>query len=162
GTDYAALARVLGVDAPAAQRLLADAGVPMGLGDVNGDGRTDQIAGNFIQIQQPTVNLLPGSNQATVEGSTRQPVGQLYAYNPFGQKTRAVDAEKNVTLSDYYPERDPDGDGIIDNPTGDPVTGGYLRQTTRDAASDPARDSGTNPAPTSIRHAFSYDRVGNV
>ena len=36
----------------------------MGLGDMNGDGRTDQINGNVVRIVHPTVNLLPGSVQA--------------------------------------------------------------------------------------------------
>src|SRR4051812_12801957 len=66
GTDFPAIGAMLGISAAAAQARLAAAGVPMGLGDVNGDGRTDQIAGNLIRIQAPTATLLPGSNQAAV------------------------------------------------------------------------------------------------
>ena len=54
--------------------LLISAGIPMGLGDVNGDTRTDQIAGDLILIDRPTVNLLAGSNQAVVEGDTWKPL----------------------------------------------------------------------------------------
>jgi YD repeat-containing protein len=161
GTNFAALGAILGVSAAQAQARLAAAGIPMGLGDVNGDGRTDQIHGDLIRTQAPTVNLLTGSNEATVEGTTQQPIVTLYAYNDFGQMTRMVDPELNVTTYDYYPERDPNGDGTIDNPSGNATTGGYLKQTTEDATSNPGRDSGTNPAPTMIRHVYQYDEVGN-
>ena len=46
-----------------------------------------------------------------------------------------VDPEGNVTTYTYYAQRDPNGDGIIDNATGDPTTGGYLRQSTQDTTS---------------------------
>jgi RHS repeat-associated protein len=162
GTNFAALGAILGVGAAAAAARLAAAGIPMGLGDVNGDGRTDQVHGDRIRTQSPTVHLLPGSNEAVVEGTTLQPIVTTYAYNDLGQMTRMVDPERNVTTSTYYPESDPNGDGTIDNRSGNPTTGGYLRQTTEDASADPARDSGTNPTPTQIRHVYQYDPVGNT
>ena len=145
---------------------LKEAGITddnMGLGDVNGDGRTDQINGNVIRIEYPAVNLQPGSNQAEAEGTTVQQIVELFSYNDFGQLIRHTDPEGNVTTYEYYPEQDPDGDGIIGgNPLGDPFTGGYLRQVTRDTSTDPVRNSDTNPPPASIRTVYKYDPVGNV
>ena len=160
GSDYAGLAARLGTTEAQVMALLT--GVTMNLGDVNGDGLTNQISGNVIRIDQPTVNLPTGSNQAAVEGDTGQEIVWLYAYNAFGQITRQSDPEGNVDRYEYYPARDPDGDGTIDNPAGDPITGGYLRQIIRDDASAPVRDSGTNPTPAGIRRLYRYDRVGNV
>src|SRR5262249_35218173 len=104
GTNFSALGSILGISAAAAQARLPAAGVPMGLGDINGDGRTDQVMGNDIRTQSPTVNLLPGSNQAAVEGTTSQPIVTIYDYNDFGQTTRTVDPEGNVTTYTYYPQ----------------------------------------------------------
>ena len=42
------------------------------LGDVNGDALTNQVNGNTIRVQSPSVTLLAGSNQAVAEGSTTQ------------------------------------------------------------------------------------------
>jgi RHS repeat-associated protein len=161
GTNFVGLGATLGISPAAAAARLAAAGVPMGLGDVNADGRTNQIGGNLIRVQSPPVNLLPGSNEAAVEGTTLQPVVTTYAYNDFGQITMMVDPEQNVTTYTYYPARDPNGDGIVDNPAGNTTTGGYLKQTTVDSASNPSRDSGSNPTPTSIRTVYMYDAVGN-
>ena len=111
GTNFAALGAILGISAAAAQARLAAAGIPMGLGDVNGDGLTNQIAGNLIREQDPTVTLLPGSNEAAVEGTTSQPIVTLYTYNQFGQMTSTTDPEGNVTTYTYYPERNPAGTG---------------------------------------------------
>ena len=68
GTNFAALGNELGITPAQAAARLAAAGVPMGLGDVNGDGITSQIQRQRGPPPAPTVNLLPGSNQATVEG----------------------------------------------------------------------------------------------
>ena len=43
----------------------ASAGVTL-----NGDGSTAQIFGNPVKIQDPSVLLAPGSNQALIEGDT--------------------------------------------------------------------------------------------
>jgi RHS repeat-associated protein len=156
GTNFAALGAPLGLTAAQTQALLAAAGIPMGLGDVNGDGRTDQIQGNKIRTQQPTVTLLPGSNEAAVEGTTQQPIVTLYTYNDFGQMTSTTDPEGNVTQYSYYSVGSP-GSGAID-----PAGGGYLAQTRYDTTSAPGRDSGTNPPPANIQNQYQYDAVGNV
>ena len=160
GNDYAGLAAELGTTEARVRVLLS--GVPMNLGDVNGDGVTRQIHGNVVRTDQPTVTLPIDGNQAAVEGDTLQEIVALAAYNDWGQVVRQVDPEGNVDRYEYYPAQDPDGDGTIDNPNSDPITGGYLKETLRDDASAPGRDSGTNPAPAGIRHLYQYDRVGNV
>ena len=162
GTNYAALGAILGISASAVQARLAAAGIPMGLGDVNGDGVTNQIAGNVIREQQPTVTLLPGSAEAVVEGTTQQPIVTTYTYNQFGQMTSTTDPELNVTTYTYYPERNPAGTGLILNPNGNATTGGYLYQTVEDAESAPGRDSGFNPTPTRITTTYTYDNFGNT
>jgi YD repeat-containing protein len=49
GQNYSGLAQKTGTTSSQVQALLAEAGIPMGLGDVNGDGRTNQINGNIIR-----------------------------------------------------------------------------------------------------------------
>ena len=162
GSDFAGLGRVLGISAAQVQQLLARAGIPMGLGDVNGDGQTDGLAGNLIRVDQPTVRLLAGSNEAAVEGSTSQPIVTLYTYNQFGQRTSQTDPEGNVTEDTYYPADSPDGSGVIEVPGADPTTGGYLASVATDTTSAAGRDSGTNPVPADIRDLYFYNPVGDV
>lgn len=81
------LATSLGIDLSGVQR---------GLGDLNGDGRTDQVFGNMIRIEAPTVELRAGSNQALREGDTRQEIVSEIQWNDFGQKTAQIDPGGNV------------------------------------------------------------------
>jgi RHS repeat-associated protein len=161
GSNFAAISAKVGLSAAAVQALLTAYDVPTGLGDVNGDGLTNQVNGNLIREQDPSVALLTGSNEAAIQGSTSQPIVTLYTYNSFGQMTSTTDPEGNVTLYTYYPERSPSGNGVIYDPGGDPTTGGYLMQTIEDAVSAPGRDSGTNPTPAAITTTYIYDAVGN-
>ena len=161
--DFAAIGAKIGISAAATQQRLADAGMCLQpLGDINGDGITNQTLGNVIRTEFPTVTLLPDSDQADIEGDTQQERVELYTFNQFGQMTRKVDAEGNVSVYLYHPERDPNGDGVVDNPSGDAQTGGYLAQIIEDAESGAARNSGTDPTPANIRNTYRYDAVGNV
>jgi RHS repeat-associated protein len=162
GDNFAALAQELGMSESAVRMLLQQANIPMGLGDVNGDGRTDQIVGHVVKVIYPTVTLLPDSHMARLEGSPRQPIEEQYVYNTFGQMVRKVDAEGNVTVYEYHPENDPDGDGR--NPTPGVTSGpfGYLKAVIQDAESNAIRNSRTDPEPARIRRQYFYDRVGNV
>ena len=133
GSDTASLAGELGITEIEVQTLLSDAGINLGLGDINGDGITDQTNGNVLRTLHPTVQLLAGSNQAIVEGDTNQERVELNVYNAFGQLTSQTDPEKNVDHFIYNTEEDPDGDGVSTAPPADgrtlnDQTGGYLRQ----------------------------------
>lgn len=160
--DVSALAQQIGLREAEVQALLDRANVVIGLGDVNADGQTDQRAGNMVQVIHPTVQLLPDSHMAQIERSTQQPIVEISVFNRAGQLTRLRDAEGNVTLHDYYPENDPDGDGkdLTPGMSSEPL--GYLKETLLDAESDPIRNSRTNPPPAQIRSRYFYDRVGNV
>lgn len=160
GTNYKALATELGVTESEVRTLLRN--IPMGLGDVNGDGQTEQIAGNVVKVIRPTVNLQADSNVAQIERGSRQPIEETYTYNRFGQMTGYRDAEGNVTVYNFYPENDPDGDGKDLTPGVSNGPFGYLREEIRDAVSSPERNSGTNPAPAQVKRRYWYDRVGNV
>ena len=161
--DFAAIGGKVGRTVAEVEALLSDAGMCAApLGDLNGDGVTNQVSGNAIRAEYPTVQLLPDSNLAAVAGSSTQEIVYLYAYNQFGQLISETDPEGNVTTYEYYPESDPNGDGQTDNPDGSDETGGYLKMATRDTTSHPDRDSGTNPPPTNIRGRFEYDPVGNL
>jgi RHS repeat-associated protein len=163
GSDIAGLAARLKISVGAAQGLLERAGIRMGLGDVNGDGRTDQIAGNVVQIKRPTVHLRPRFKLEGLPGfpdKSKQEVSELFVYNDFGQLVEETDPEGNVTIYEYYSQEDPDGDGV---PNGNFVgAGGYLHRITRDVKSDPGRNSAANPLPARIRNTYKYDPVGNL
>ena len=91
-----------------------------------------------------------------------QRIKTLLVYNSFGQLTSEKDPEANVHTYEYYPENDPNGDGTIDCSTCNTVTGGYPKQTNIDTASDPIRNSGTNPTPVNIRNRYLYNARGAV
>jgi RHS repeat-associated protein len=131
----------------------------LGLGDLNGDGNTNQARGNLILRANSTVNLLPGSNQALAEGTMQQKIVTRYAYNQFGQLTQMEDARGNLHTTAYYPENDPAGGGQDSTPGRDPTTGGYPAQTVSDAGLGLRRQ---DPLPAvAITNWFAYDRAGN-
>ena len=119
------------------QQLFTDAGVcGSPLGDVNQDNTTDQIAGNLIRIQRPTVQLLSDSNQAVVEGGILQPIVNKFAYNDKGQLIRTIDPEGTVNKYLYHPGNDPDGDRMDLTPGVGNGPFGYLKEAVEDAFFD--------------------------
>lgn len=137
------------------------------LGDRNGDGRTDQAAGNLVRTDAPDVLLAASSNQAAIEGDTTQEAVTRRVWNDFGQPTSEVDAESNRHDFAYHPEDDPDGNGTATPPPADGRTldgsaGGYLRSRIADTVSDPNRNNKTDPAPAMREESFRYDVVGNL
>jgi len=105
----------------------------LGKGDLNGDGRTDQIAGNHVLHIQPSVRFEPGANQSQVEGRATQKIVTAYAYDDHGLKLYEVDPVGNVTDYVYFSAADPNGDGEASEVT-DPRGGhGYLKQIIRDS-----------------------------
>ena len=162
GNNLNAIAEVLGVSSADVQLMLDETGVKIGLGDLNGDGVTNGVAGNVVKIVYPTANLLSDSNQAKLEGDTSQEIVELFTYNKYGQITSKTDTEGNVTEYDYHPENDPDGDGK------DKINGkgkgsfGYLKEVVADTTSSSKRNSGKNPKLAKIKTQYFYDDVGNV
>ena len=114
-------------------------GVERGLGDLNGDGRTDQVAGKRVHTEDPVVTLLGDSKEAARLGSTSQQILSETQWNDRGQLLREIDPEGNVSAYDYYPAEDPDGDGVeVPTPVGADASG-YLRLITVDAMESPRR-----------------------
>ncbi|MEZ6186475.1 MAG: HYR domain-containing protein [Planctomycetota bacterium] len=154
GTDPVPEAARFGIDL---------SGIARGLGDLNGDGRVDQVAGNAVRVDLPTVELRPDSQQAAELGGTAQAIFSEFAWNDRGQLLRSVDAEGNVTTLAYYPEDDPDGDGRTTLSKFELLgTGetGYLRQVVRDAELG-TRRSYMGPL-AGLTTQFRYDEVGNL
>ena len=137
-------------------------GIQRGLGDLNGDARTDQSAGNPVRIRAPTVQLPAGSNEAARLGGTSQTILTEQQWNDRGQLLRYIDPEGNVDVYDYFPANDPDGDGTVTSgglaALAEPT--GYLKTMARDAEPSPRRSAAA--APVALTTAFRYDRVGNV
>jgi RHS repeat-associated protein len=160
GSEFIEIASQLNISEEEARELLSS--IPMNLGDLNGDGITSHVAGNVVRIDHPSVALLSESNQSVLNGSSLQQVAEIFVYNDFGQSVRKIDPEGNVTLFDYYPENDPDGnqqDFIIGLST---RSLGYLKESVSDAESGRDRNSGADPEPAAIKTEYFYDSVGNV
>lgn len=102
--------------------------------------------------------------------NTLQAVVTVASYNDFSQIVRSVDSEKNTTLYDYFPENDPNGDGVGLPPPMDRilngVTGGYLKSMTVDAADPFAahadRNSGEAVPFANIQVGYFYYETGMV
>jgi YD repeat-containing protein len=171
GTVLPQLADQLGATEAEVEMLLEDAGVQLGLGDINLDGIiSTSIAGNVIATFGPDVVLLEDSNQANIEGDQLQEIFALYRYNEFGQLVSQVDAEGNVHRFDYFSEDNPSGGAAtplpMDGRTLDPFTGGYLEQEVRDAEhliiNGHAPNNGSGATTSEIIRSFAYDPVGNT
>ncbi|MCW8138833.1 MAG: RHS repeat-associated core domain-containing protein, partial [Planctomycetota bacterium] len=156
-TDPVPLAVALGIDLSS---------VPRGLGDLNGDGRTDQSFGNVVRTEAPAVLLAPDSLEAARLGSTTQVIVTETRWNDRGQPIATVDAEGNVTLMAYHSEDDPDGDGLRTASAWRVLSAartGYLRAITVDALDGAHAPRRTASAPAAaLETTLRYDRVGNV
>lgn len=163
-----ALAAETGLGETELTQLLGQAGVQLGLGDLNeslaDDGRT---TGNVIRVEAPTVNLTPTQTFVqAVQLDTTQEIVSLAEFNAFGQPIRTVDAERNVHSVSYYDEETPDGGGASFRDPSYPAPvagGGYPRTVTTDSVEgDPRRNSGKDPSAVRITRHLEYDVVGNV
>ncbi len=135
--------------------------VPRGLGDLNGDGATDQVAGNRVVSIRPAVALLANSSEAVRLGGTSQQILTQTRYNDRGQVTHVIDPEGNVHTNAYHAENDPDGDGQRTRGTyfrPSIENRGYLAVQTVDAEPSPRRTAAADPAVLATR--FLYDAVG--
>jgi len=145
-SNLAALATELNQSEAEITMMLSNAGMSL-----NG-GVSGQVGGNIVRIDLPTTTLADASSQA---------IFSTYSYNRFGQMVEEVDVEGIVQKIEYYPENDPDGDGL--NTTSSRVlatdTGGYLKAIIKDARIAPRRNR-AGPA-LAIREEIKYDVVGN-
>jgi YD repeat-containing protein len=137
----AKLATEMGLPSNQVDDLLNAAGMSLGLGDLNGDGLTDGIAGHVVLRRRPTVTLLPKQSVSTaLAGGISQVIETRFAYNAFGQLVYAIDPERNRTEYSYFPENNPDG-GTTPNPAPlttagaafSTATGGYIKQALSDS-----------------------------
>jgi len=141
--DLNAIGDQIGLTPTQVQALFDAAGIATtARGDLNNDGSVGQQSGNTVRVDWPTVNLLAGSNQATIEGDTTQQIVTLARFNEFGQLIGETDAEENVHTYAYYGAHDPDGDGE------DLIVGNEA--TTADTSS---RSHSTRPAPPAATRA---------
>jgi len=147
------LAAKKGVSSAFMQSLLVAAGsdLPFNLGDVNGDGRTDQTQGNIIQKKMPPVTLPDNSIQI---------ITHEQAFNDVGQYLFSIDGEGNKTEFAYHPENDPNGDGMNLLPGVSTRQAGYLFRVTQDTAFTAKRTR--TAALTNIMNDFFQDEVGNT
>ena len=101
----------------------------------------------------------------------------MYQYNTFGQMTKTISPEGNVSTYTYFPENDADGDTLTtpapaDGRTLSATTGGYLKETLTDTTRSYVQqttgtsltgafsNNNTNPAVTDIKASYTYDDVG--
>lgn len=75
----------MGISGAEVQEMLDEAGVKLGLVDLNGDGITDNVYGDVVKVVYPTVTPLGDSNQAKLEGDTSQEIVELFVYNKYGR-----------------------------------------------------------------------------
>ena len=138
----------------------------LGHGDVNGDGRTDQIDGNHVMLIEPDVNLEPDSNQALGTGSASQVIENVMAWDDHGLKLYDIDPVGNVTDYLYFPATDPNGDGETSEVT-DPRSGnGYLStliQDGRELSGVIPRQATAEGIPfANLQTAYDRDPAGNI
>src|SRR5262249_59364628 len=119
--------------------------------------------GDVIRIDAPSVLLTAQQTRLRTFWPTgTQLFVTLIASNRYGQKTKVVDDERNVREFFYNASFAPDGGAPVPGTTQTDTTGGYLNKEVEDTTNDPRRDTGTNPAPTSLTRQYFYDTNGNV
>jgi RHS repeat-associated protein len=153
GERYQELGSLLGIDAAEMRQLLAAHHVPMGLGDVNGDGNTAGIAGDVVRIEHPPVQLGAASHMSEFEPDLSQERVELFRYNARGQLIWRRDAEGSVTEMTYHPANDPDGDGQDLTPGVGSEPFGYLRTVRRDAGVEARPPASTIYLPSTAQRA---------
>jgi YD repeat-containing protein len=72
--DTDGLAKGLSLTNEELKILLNEADIPLGLGDINGGGHSDQVSGNVLKIIRPTVTLSKDSKMAAIEAGVQQRV----------------------------------------------------------------------------------------
>ena len=138
GPSETALAAKTGLTANEVHDLLAKARVPIGLGDLNGDGRTNQAAGDVVKLVHPG-NLV-----------------EMTARDSRGRVTRAVDEEGVVTRYTYAADDGPGAGAlseVVRNASGGPGGAPSVRtRLTFDAAGNLVRS--VNPRGVESRMTY--------
>jgi len=118
----------------------------IGLGDENGDSRTDQGVGRLIKDIAPIVN-----EGLTFELYGAQSSITAYTYNDAGQVLKKTDPAGSSTTYEYYPGNDANGDGqnVVTNPP-NPDGEGFLEKAIVD------------PLGLALTTSYGYDEIGNV
>lgn len=157
------LAQELGVTGTELDQLLADAGIVLGRGDLNGSNADNgQRAGRVVRVEAPSVTLSSEQTALRAVHGPTQAIVSLAEHNVFGQLIRTVDPEHNVHRFEYHPEGDVNGDGVADSNLTGP-TGGFLNATiVDDSATDPLRNTGTNLAAVKVTTRFFQDALGHT
>lgn len=88
------------------------------LGDSSGDGTANQVLGSLIGIRHP-LDLI-----------------EVFTVNDRGLVTTHTDPDGVVTALVRHPERDPDGDGHVDNPDATTRQLGWVKAVYRDVSDD--------------------------
>ncbi len=151
-SDLQPLANRMLVSVQSLQNLIDASETSIGLGDVNGDGVTNQVRGRKVQSIKPSPVLIDGSSQDIISD---------YHYNEFAQLIKNIDPEGNVTKYDYYPEIDPGNTGQVSQSPRllNTLNGGYLSQKTFDSSLSPRR---TNLPLEQITNNYKYSSVGKL
>ena len=132
-------------------------GANAGLGDINGDGTTTQafglvVARKFLGPNEGANDTNAANDGVNLGQPVLQPILSTLAYNNYGQLIYSVDPQAIKTQYDYYPENDPDGDGLNIIAGHGTAANGYLKQVIADA--------GTGKL--NLTTQYNYDGVGNV
>lgn len=90
--DYSGLGGKIGMSAAEVETLITEAGISMELGDINGDGLTNQINGNLIRTEYPDV---------TRGVTSPQDIEYLFTYNSSGQPIDVTAPEGIVIRYEY-------------------------------------------------------------
>jgi YD repeat-containing protein len=163
-----------GITAYASSYAINLSGAVFTLGDINGDARTDQAHGNVVRRADPSVTLLAGTHQAGIDTDLVQSIATRWQYNDLGQPTAMLDPEGNRRERTYWPETDPDGNGVpspapADGRVLNTSTGGYVATLVRDAPPLPSppppvpgRNNGSDPTPAAVRRDYVYTPTGAV
>jgi RHS repeat-associated protein len=140
------------------------------LGDVNGDGLTNQTAGNVVRIIHPDATRPDGSVQTAIVTK--------YQYNAYGQLVRTIDPEGHEVERQYFASGNPlfgrlrkvivDPSGLALTTEYDYDTSGFLKSV-KDARGNTTNFTANKlgelrevSAPLGVQFKGTYDANGNL
>ena len=159
-----ALANRLGLDGSSStdrskvSGLIDELDIDLGLGDLNGDGVTNQYFGHVVRVDRPSVTIAAGSNQYSINGATQERVS-ITAYNDHGDVVYEIDEEGTKSTYTY------DSNGRLIQSNADVS---YTSFTSANGESmeytvNPAnRSNGLNPTAINAKSTYTYDTLGRL